>query len=38
MTDALRISHEIRCSPEHAFDVWTHAPVDVVAEGALGVG
>ena len=23
MTDALRISHELRCSPAHAFDVWT---------------
>jgi len=23
MTDALRLSHEIGCSPEHAFDVWT---------------
>ena len=24
MTDALRISQEIRCTPEHAFDVWTN--------------
>jgi uncharacterized protein YndB with AHSA1/START domain len=23
MTEALRLSHEIRCTPEHAFDVWT---------------
>jgi uncharacterized protein YndB with AHSA1/START domain len=23
MTDALRISQEIRCTPEHAFAVWT---------------
>ena len=23
MTDPLRITREIRCSPEHAFDVWT---------------
>jgi len=23
MTEALRVSQELRCSPDHAFDVWT---------------
>ena len=35
--EPLRLSFEIECPPDHAFDVWTHAPVDLVAEGALGV-
>ena len=36
--EPLRLSYEIRCSPEHAFEVWTTRAVDVVAEGPLRVG
>jgi len=34
----LRLSFEIRCSVEHAFEVWTTRFARLVAERALGVG
>ena len=38
MIEPLRLSYEIDCPPDHAFDGLDDATVDVVAEGPLGLG
>ena len=36
--DPLRLSFEIDCPADHAFDVWTTRLAVLVAEGPLGLG